>query len=115
MKLDPYAYMQDSTSRDTSNPANWNNANFEPIGHNLFVCNSDAPSCTLSFQLYQSTQQGLIYDSDYRIALYIDDFPVIDYDTLIAAGPDSRYEPLFQSFAGLATGGRIKFQNLTPG
>ena len=40
--------------------------------------------------------------------LYVDDFPVIDYDTLIATGPDSRYEPLYQSAIGLATGGEDK-------
>ena len=90
-------------------------ANFEPIGHNLFVCNSDLQVAHFRFNFTKALQQGLIYDSDYRIALYVDDFPVIDYDTLIAAGPDSRYEPLFQSFAGLATGGEDKVSKFDTG
>ena len=67
------------------------------------------------FNFTKALQQGLVYDSDYRIALYVDDFPVIDYDTLIAAGPDFRYEPLFQSFAGLATGGEDKVSKFDTG
>jgi hypothetical protein len=109
MELDPYAYMQDSTSRDTSNPANWNNMPIlNPTDTTFSYAIQTLQVAHFRFNFSKALFQGLVYDIDYRIALYVDDFPVIDYDTLVAAGPDSRYEPLFQSSAGLATGGEDK-------
>ena len=103
--LDPYAYMQDSTSRDISNPANWNNMPMlNPLDTTYSYAIQTLQVVHFRFNFSEAMLRGLIYDIDYRIALYVDDFPVIDYDTLIATGPDSRYEPLYQSAIGLATG-----------
>jgi hypothetical protein len=52
------------------------------------------------FNFSKALAAGLEYDVDYRIALYVDDFPVIDYDTLLAQGPDSRYVPFYQYASG---------------
>jgi hypothetical protein len=99
--LDPYSYSQDSNSRDSSNPANWDNMPIlNPLDTTFSYAIQTLQVAHFRFNFSKALAAGLEYDVDYRIALYVDDFPVIDYDTLLAQGPDSRYVPFYQYASG---------------
>jgi hypothetical protein len=95
--LDPYAYSQDSSARDTSNPTNWDNMPIlNPLDTTFSYAIQALQVAHFRFNFSKAIHAGLKYDMDFRIALYVDDFPAIDYDTLVAQSSNSRYIPFYQ-------------------
>jgi hypothetical protein len=104
-ELDPYAYKQLSSTRDISSPTNWDNLPIlNPEDTTFSYAIQTLQVAHFRFNFSKAIASGLVYDNDYRIALYVDDFPVIDYDTLIALGEDSRYSPFYQYEASIGAG-----------